>query len=50
MFDSETEASGAMLLVGFASMEGMMFLQMLGRFSMLFLSKLDSDVELVTPS
>ena len=46
----DTETSDAMILVESVSMEGMLFLQTLGRFSILFLSKSDSDAKLVMPS
>ena len=46
----ETVGSAAILLIASASMEGMMFLQALRKFSMLFWSKSDRDAKLVIPS
>ena len=50
MIASVKESSDMMLIVASSSTEGMTFFQMLGNFSILFLSKLGIDANLVIPS
>ena len=50
MLSPATESSVAMLLLVSASIEGILFLQALGKFWMLFLSKSHRDAKLVKPS
>ena len=50
MLSPETEALAVMLSLSSSSIVGMLLLQTLGKFSMLFLSKSDRDAKLVTPS